>query len=177
MPAAHTYVALLRGINVGGNNIIAMAALVETFARAGYRGAHTYIQSGNVIFETSSRDPRALETKLEAALSEAHEYAAKVIVRSRDEMAAIVAGMPKPWRKPIATKRYNVLFLGAAIDRPAIVDELVRRGAAQVAYQPGVVYWSATAGDAAQAALSKVSSNREITVRNLNTTTKLLELM
>jgi uncharacterized protein (DUF1697 family) len=172
-----TFVALLRGINVGGHNVIAMTALVETFAAAGYADARTYIQSGNVIFEARTRDARALETKLARALAKAHTYEARVVVRSRDEMAAIVAGMPKAWRNPVATKRYNVLFLGAAIDAPAIVDELARRGLDQLAYQPGVVYSTATAGDAALAALGKVSSYREITVRNLNTTTKILERM
>jgi uncharacterized protein (DUF1697 family) len=173
----HTYVALLRGINVGGNNVIAMAALVATFERAKFAAVRTYIQSGNVIFETPERDARALESRIARALTKAHAYDARVVVRHRDEMAAIVADMPRAWKKPVATLRYNVLFLGAELDQPKFVDELARRGLDGLAYRPGVVYWHASADDLGRAALGKVSKERALTVRNLNTTTKIFERM
>lgn len=181
MSPTRTYVALLRGINVGGNNVIPMAALVDTFARAGFAGARTYIASGNVIFESTSRDPRALERTLEAALSRAHAYAATVVVRDRDHMAAIVDELPRAWRKPSADRRYNVLFLRHTIDAPAVLDGLApKRGLEQVAYRPGVLYWSARAADVPNTAMGKLSASsiyREVTVRNLNTTLAIHERM
>src|SRR5690348_10880623 len=62
------YVALLRGINVGGNNIIPMATLRLVFERLGFDGVRTYINSGNVIFQTSSRSLKMLTADIERAI-------------------------------------------------------------------------------------------------------------
>jgi uncharacterized protein (DUF1697 family) len=59
-----TYVALLRGINVGGNNLIRMVALKASFERAGFRNVATYIQSGNVVFESEDNDGGTLERRI-----------------------------------------------------------------------------------------------------------------
>ena len=63
------YVALLRGINVGGKNLIRMEDLRTCFEEHGFAGARTYIASGNVLFETTATDPRRLTKRIEAALS------------------------------------------------------------------------------------------------------------
>ena len=175
-----TYVALLRGINVGGNHIIPMAALAATFERAGFTNVRTYIQSGNVIFDAKARDARALEARIERACSAAHAYAAKVIVRDQDEMAAIVADMPRAWSKPDAATRYNVLYLRHTIDAPEILDRLSpERRLEHVAYRPGVLYWSARPKDVPRTQMAKLSSHEiygELTVRNLNTTRAIASL-
>src|SRR5690349_11738209 len=76
------YVALLRGINVGGNNIIPMKALAKTFEKLGLASVRTYIASGNVLFETTEKDARKLEERIAAAVKKSHACAAKVVVRS-----------------------------------------------------------------------------------------------
>src|SRR5436190_8784382 len=105
------YVALLRGINVGGNNIIPMKALSKTFEKLGLESVRTYIASGNVLFESDERDARALEVRIEKAVEKAHRCAAKVVVRSAAEMKKVVAGIPRNWDAGDRDVRYNVLFL------------------------------------------------------------------
>ena len=90
-----TYVALLRGINVGGSNVIPMSALVKTFERMGLDSVKTYIASGNVLFRTRVSEPRALEARIENALSKAHAYDARVVLRSHAEMARHVQDLPR----------------------------------------------------------------------------------
>jgi uncharacterized protein (DUF1697 family) len=179
--APMTYVALLRGINVGGKNVIPMSALSKTFERMGHVSVKTYIQSGNVLFQTPERDPRALEPRIERALTKAHRYEAKVVVRSREDMAAVIEGLPRAWKRPDPSMKYNVLFLRHEIDSEAILEGIVpKRGIEQVSYGPGVLYWSAPVSDLGRTTMAKLSSRpiyRQLTVRNLNTTKKIFELM
>lgn len=62
---ANEYIALLRGINVGGNNIIKMAELRECITGLGFKNVRTYIQSGNILFETTEQDSQVLETHIQ----------------------------------------------------------------------------------------------------------------
>ena len=180
-PTPATYVALLRGINVGGNNVIPMSALVKTFERAGLESVKTYIASGNVLFRTGATEPRALEARIEGALSKAHGYDARVVLRSHVEMARHVADLPRPWKRPDPKMRYNVLFLRHEIDSESILEGLAPKAdIEQIWYRPGVLYWSAHTSDLARTSMVKLSSKaiyKHVTVRNLNTTRKILELM
>jgi uncharacterized protein (DUF1697 family) len=180
-PALGTYVALLRGINVGGNNLIPMAALTKTFEKLGVSSVQTYIQSGNVLFQTGEADPRELEVRIERALTKAYEYEARVVVRSREEMAGVIAGLPRAWTPATSVMRYNVLFLRHEIDSNAILEGLsTKSDVEQIAYRPGVLYWSARTSDLGRTMMIKLSSKpiyKQITVRNLNTTKKIFELM
>ncbi len=85
-----TFVALLRGINVGGNNIIPMADLRDTFTATGATDVATYIQSGNVLFDGGRDDHDTWVERLEAALAERFGYHARVTLRSHRELRAIV---------------------------------------------------------------------------------------
>jgi uncharacterized protein (DUF1697 family) len=114
-------IALLRGINLGPRNRIAMPALREALAEAGYGDVRTYVQSGNVVLD-SDEAPDALERELEALISRAFELEIPVIVRTGEELGEVVA------RNPLAEvandpKRYQVSFLGAPLD-PARIEEL-----------------------------------------------------
>lgn len=176
-----TYVALLRGINVGGNNVIPMSALVKTFERMGLDSVRTYIASGNVLFRTGTSEPRALETRIERALSRAHGYDARVVLRSHAEMTRHVDDLPRAWKRPDPKMRYNVLFLRHEIDSESILEGLAPKPEIeQVSYRPGVLYWSAHTSDLTRTSMAKLSSKavyKHVTVRNLNTTRKIFELM
>ena len=87
-----TWLALLRGINVGGRNVIRMAELRNCFEAEGFRDVVTYIQSGNVIFRSASSGPGALTARIEGMLAAAFDYRAKVTVRSREQMRAVIEG-------------------------------------------------------------------------------------
>jgi uncharacterized protein (DUF1697 family) len=180
-PAPTTYVALLRGINVGGNNVIPMNALAKTFERMGFDSVKTYIASGNVLFRTGGGEPRAIEASIERALSKAHAYDARVVLRSHAEMAQYVKDLPRTWKRLDPEMRYNMLFLRHEVDSRSILEGLAPKpGIEQVWYRPGIVYWSAHTSDLARTSMVKLSSKgiyKHVTVRNLNTTRKILELM
>src|SRR5687767_10937239 len=97
MPTNHrwTHVALVRGINVGGKNIIRMAALQGALGKAGLDDVLTYIQSGNVLF--ASREPSAatLEARIEAAIARTFPCAPAVVVLNRKQMNDVVAAAPR----------------------------------------------------------------------------------
>ena len=68
------YIALLRGINVGGNNIIKMTDLKVVFEEIGFTAVSTYIQSGNVLFSTQEQNKQTIEAKIEEHLSKRFDY-------------------------------------------------------------------------------------------------------
>ena len=97
------YVALLRGINVGGSNLIRMAALKACFEAEGFREVATYIQSGNVLFTASRANQQTLTDQIEKALSRTFAYQSRVVVRSFEQMKATVEKAPKGFgRQPTA---------------------------------------------------------------------------
>jgi uncharacterized protein (DUF1697 family) len=174
------FVALLRGVNVGGNNIISMRALKESFEKSGFTQVATYINSGNVIFATKELDARKLEKKVEQILSKDFQLDSKVVVRSVSEMAKLVESLPESWTGD-SRYRYNVMFLRHTIDSEKILEELAAKsGAEQFEYRRGALLWSAEVSELARTSMQKLSSRKvfqDMTVRNLNTTKKLYELM
>ena len=171
--------ALLRGVNVGGNNIISMRELKERFEGIGFTQVATYINSGNVIFTSKETDARKLEMKIERMLSKDFQLGSKVVVRSLMEMAQLVESVPSSWNDD--SWRYNVIFLRHTIDSEKILDELIAKGDhEQISYRPGTVLWSVKATEINRTNMQKLSSRKifqDMTVRNLNTTKKLHELM
>jgi uncharacterized protein (DUF1697 family) len=91
-----THVALLRGINVGGRNRVAMVALREVVEGLGHTGVATYIQSGNVVFTSAEADPAALAAALEGAIADQLDVRPKVVVLSCEQLAQVVAEYPFP---------------------------------------------------------------------------------
>src|SRR5689334_538995 len=84
------FVALLRAVNVGGNNMISMSALKKSFETLGFTHVSTYINSGNIIFNAKETDARKLEQKIERMLAKEYELSSKVVVRSVSEMEKLV---------------------------------------------------------------------------------------
>lgn len=174
------FVALLRGVNVGGNNMIKMSELKVSFENLGFTAVSTYINSGNIIFKSKEPDPRKLERKIEQMLAKDYDLDSKVVVRNFTEMETLVNNLPPHWNGD-STWRYNVMFLRHTIDSEDIIAELqFKTGVEHVSYVPGTLLWSAQVTSLNQTSMQKLSSRkifREMTVRNLNTTKKLCELM
>ena len=174
------FVALLRGINVGGKNLISMSLLKASLERMGFDDVSTYINSGNIIFRSKEGSARKLERDIEKMLSEEYRLGCKVVVRSVSEMAELVKNLPDHGKDDKRWK-YNVIFLRHSIDTPDILDGLhPRSDIEQVVYLPGVLLWSALTSDLTRSTMLKLSSQKiyqEMTVRNLNTTRKLYERM
>ncbi len=176
-----TYLALLRGINVGGKHVIRMADLRNCFEAEGFRDVVTYIQSGNVIFRSPSSGLRTLTNRIEGMLAAAFDYEAKVAVRSRKQMRAVVVGAPAGFGARPETYRYDTIFLKAPLTATAAMGSvLTKPGVDEVRAGSGVLYFSRRIDKASRSYLSRLASMpvyRSMTVRNWNTTTRLLELM
>ena len=180
MKAETVYVALLRGINVGGNNMISMAALKASVERLGFADVSTYINSGNILFRSTIGDARKLETTIERMLVDDYELGCKAVVRSAAEMASLVKKLAKEWTGD-KDWRYNVIFLRHTVDSKDIITSLKWKPEFEtVTYVPGTLLWSARVKDINKTVMFKSSSQKvfqDMTVRNLNTTRKLHELM
>jgi uncharacterized protein (DUF1697 family) len=175
------YVALLRGINVGGKNLIKMPALAASFEALGYSHVRTYIQSGNVLFEAGDADPAKLASRLEKALASTFDYEASLVLRSHAEMRAIIDGAPDGFGSDPAAYRYDVLFLKEPLTVAEVLESFTpREGVDQVYGGPGVVYASRLISQATRSHLPRLIGTpiyRSMTIRNWNTTSKLLRLL
>ncbi len=112
-----TSVALLRGINVGGNRKLPMKDLSGWMERAGFEGVRTYIQSGNVVFSHGARPEEELRTELEALIASRAGFDVPVMVRPASELAAVVDANPFPGVEPT---RLHVGFLTEPPDPAAV---------------------------------------------------------
>ena len=176
-----TWVALLRGINVGGRNVIRMADLRSCFEAEGFRDVVTYIQSGNVIFQSPGSASGPLTLRIEAMLAAAFNYRAKVMLRSRGQMEAVVAGAPVGFGSQPDQYRYDTIFLRASLAPGAAIREVRTRPGVDEAWAgEGVLYFSRLISKASRSYLSRLVSMpvyQDMTIRNWNTTTRLLKLM
>ena len=113
-----THVALLRGINVGGKNIVPMKALAQIFADAGCTDVRTYIQSGNVVFEPPKKSAKLADATA-AAIEKQFGFAVPVVIRSSDELRAVIRDNPY-LKKAANDKALHVYFLATAPTATAI---------------------------------------------------------
>jgi uncharacterized protein (DUF1697 family) len=176
-----THVALLRGINVGGKNLIKMPALKASFEADGFEQVSTYIQSGNVLFSSSGIRSAELTRRIEKLLAEAFDYVPTVVVRSRTQMRGIVDTAPKAFGAEPAKYRYNVFFLKEPLTAKAAMRSIdTKPGVDEAHAGTGVVYFTYLTSKASQSRISKIVGSPiypSITIRNWNTTTKLMGLM
>jgi uncharacterized protein (DUF1697 family) len=176
-----TYVALLRGINVGGKNKIKMADLKACMEALGFQDVRTYIQSGNVIFRTGERSRARLIKQIEAALAETFGYDLPVVVRSAAEMQEIVAKAPRDFGSDPASYRYDAIFLKEPLTPTEAMSVVNTKEGVDRAYAGnGVLYFSRLISKATQSRLSRIVSTpiyQNITIRNWNTTTRLTNMM
>jgi uncharacterized protein (DUF1697 family) len=176
-----TYVALLRGINVGGKNRILMADLRSCFESAGYADVRTYIQSGNVVFRTTAKGKAELAAGIEHNLAEAFGHGTTVELRDQGDMRAVVEQAPPGFGAEPDVYRYDVLFLMPPLTPEESLDALTLKEGVDGAWAgPGVVYASRLTERASQSGLSRVASHpayQRMTIRNWNTTIRLLAMM
>lgn len=174
------YLVLLRGINVGGKNIIKMADLKASFEAMGFSNVVTYIQSGNVVLQSEDKDKAVLTTKIEKGLSKRFNFEARVVVVSQKELAAIIRSAPEGFGKDEKKFRYDVIFLKEPLaPKEAMQSVRVREGVDAAHAGKQALYFSRLISRASQSYLTKIIGMpvyQNMTIRNWNTTTKLLEL-
>jgi uncharacterized protein (DUF1697 family) len=174
------YVALLRGVNVGGNNKVEMAALRSVFEAAGMESVKTYINSGNVIFTSPEDDQAQLTVTLEEAIAERFGFPVDILLLDAGRATAIAAAIPATWTND-DFQRCDVLYLWQDVDEPAVVDRLgLDPSVEDVLYTPGAAIRRVDRVNAGKSRLTKVVGThlyRRITIRNCNTARKLQELL
>lgn len=116
-----TYVALLRGINVGGRSPVAMDALARLFVDRGHAAVRTYIQSGNVVFVSRRADQAALAGEMESALAEELGVRSPVVLRTAGDLKRIAAGHPFAAEEP-EPATLHVTFLGATVEGARLAE-------------------------------------------------------
>jgi len=136
------YVALLRGINVGGNNKVDMKLLKKTFESVGMTSVKTYINSGNVIFADSERSGAEISALLEEAILRDFKLKIYVLVRSQKEFKKVITALPADWENNQEMKS-DVLFLWDDV-KPADVKKSLPRekDIDTVKYVTGAVLWN-----------------------------------
>jgi uncharacterized protein (DUF1697 family) len=173
------YVALLRGINVGGNKKVPMARLRELLQGLGYTDVATLLQSGNVVFTSKEKNPAQLVKRIEAAIAGEFGFEVAVVIRTRDELAAVLQANPLPGAEE-APSQFLVTFLSDVPD-PKRLQELD-----PAAYLPdefrvvGREIYARFPKGIRDSKLATVLGGPRLgvtpTARNWNTITKLLEL-
>ena len=176
----NTYVAVLRGINVSGQRIIAMKDLKALFQKAGYDNVMTYIQSGNVVFGSTETSKKKLEKNISELIENHYNFSVPVLVLSREDITEIIEKNPYLDDKKDISKLHVTLLsstpdeklLATTRDEKYQSDEFTIMGTSVYLYCPdgyGMTKFSTT--------FFEKKLGVEATTRNWKTILKLLELM
>jgi uncharacterized protein (DUF1697 family) len=172
------YLALLRGINVGGKAVLPMKELAAIFAEAGAPSCRTYIQSGNVIFE--AQDAPSVVAKVTAAIAARYGYPGRVVLRSVAELEAVYKANPFV-KEDVAPEWMHVYFLADKPEAGSVKtldperspgDRFVVKGREIYLHLPNGMARTKLTNEYFDSKLKTVS-----TARNWNTVGKLLEMM
>lgn len=176
------YVILLRGINVGGKNKVSMAELKSQLEKLGYTNVTTYINSGNVI-ATSAKKPIDIKNEVEQVILAnfaVDSKLIKVLVLSHDQLKAVIDNKPKGFGEQPEVYHSDAIFLidYDTTDAMKVFDP--REGVDKVWQGNGVIYSQRLSAERTKSRLGKIIGTKpyeSMTIRNWNTTTKLLALL
>lgn len=178
----NTYLLLLRGINVGGKNKISMTTLKQILEDRGFRSVTTFIQSGNIILQ-SNLSAGVLSQKIENLLSENFTLDSsiiKVLALTRDQLRAIIKNKPEGFGEHPETYHSDVIFLMGIDTSQALSVFSPKEGVDKVWPGEGVIYSQRLSALRTKSRLNKIVGTtpyKSMTIRNWNTTVKLLQLL
>ena len=165
---------------MGGNNKVSMTELKMVFERAGMQVVSTYINSGNVIFESSINSKSKIANILEKAIESSFGLSIKIVVVDRDTLLSITKSLPNTWVND-ANMKCDVMFLWDSIDNANILKQItIKPDIDNVLYVPGALLWSVDRKDLTKSGMLKLvgtSTYKQMTIRNCNTVRKLANLV
>lgn len=165
------YVALLRGINVGGKRKVEMERLRNLFKSLGYTNIETYLNSGNVIFE-SNDNQQYLQNKISQDISNTFGIIVPTLIKNEKEILQIASAVTNTWENN-SDQKTDVAYLFDEIDYPEIIEKLpVKKEFIDVTYVKGAIIWHLEKKNYTKSHLNKVISTdiyQYMTVRNANT--------
>lgn len=175
------YLALLRGINVGGKNRIRMPELRASLERAGFSDVSTYIQSGNVLLQSRLKRLVNLSVRLEETLAKDFSCSSVVVVMAQDQLENILKKAPPGFGSDPERYRYDVVFIKPPLRARELLPAISLKDGVDKAFESnGVLYFSRLIERASQSHLPKlvnIPAYQSMTVRNWNTTRELYRLM
>ena len=170
------YAALLRGINVGGNNKVPMKQLIQLFEEAGFTNVSTYINSGNIFFESQKANKVAVLEVVSATLRREFEFDIPVLVKSHEELVSIAAAIPTEWTNDDQQKT-DIAYLFPEADNPQVLTQLpFDQQYINVLYVQGALIWNLHRDNYTKSKLNKIVGSKIyklMTVRNVNTARRL----
>lgn len=178
----NTYVVLLRGVNVGGKNIIAMAALRTALENLGFENVASYIASGNLIVDSpksAAATQKAVERLLVDEFGVGSDSARALVLTQRD-LEAVVNKRPKGFGDEPGKYHSDAVFLIGLEPAAAMKVFSPREGVDAVWPGPGVVYSQRLSAQRTKSHLNRIVGTpeyRSMTIRSWNTTIKLLEIL
>lgn len=171
------YLALLRGINVGGNRRVPMAELKSLFEELGFSDVSTYINSGNVIF--SSQKSKINVSQIEQKIEQHFKFKVDVLVLNQEDVAKIAAKIPDAWDHK--NDRSNICYLFDELNSPNILEQIkFNKEFENLIYINHALLHSIPLKYYSRSSLAKLIGTpiyKKMTVRNVNTARKLAELM
>jgi uncharacterized protein (DUF1697 family) len=176
------YVILLRGINVGGKNIVPMVSLKNCLEELGFANVSTYIASGNVILE-SDKPATQVEAQIEAALMKSFKLDSaliKVLALTRHQLQAVIDNKPEGFGDQPEKYHSDTIFLMGIDSAQAIPVFNPREGVDKVWPGNGVIYSQRLSAERTKSRLSKIMASplyKSMTIRSWNTTIKLLNIL
>jgi uncharacterized protein (DUF1697 family) len=173
-----TLIALLRGINVGGNNKLPMKELSALLTEMGLRDVQTYIQSGNVVFRCDLKDKATLAAKITAAIKAQHGFAPHILLLEAAELKKAMAGNPYPEAES-EPKSLHLFFLDEVPQQPDLKAlEAIKASSERFKLAGKVFYLHAPdgVGNSKLAARAEKLLGVAASARNWNTVCKLAEM-
>lgn len=165
------YIALLRGINAGKERRVDMKKLKAIFESLGCINVSTYINSGNVIFESKDGQENIMK-KVEAGLKKEFDFDIPFLVKTEKEMKKITDAIPTEWQND-SSQRTDVAYLFPQIDSKKTIDDLpVKKEFMDIRYVKGAIYWNIDRNNYNKSHLNKIISHKLyqfMSVRNVNT--------
>lgn len=174
------YLGLLRGVNVGGKGTVPMAELRSLMLEAGLREVKTYINSGNVIFESDAPDRASAAVELARIIRTGFGFDVEVLVLDTDGLRGIVGALDPGWKND-QSMRCDVMFLWPDVDSPAALEQItIDPSIEDVLYTPCAIIWRVDRANVRKSRVPKIIGSplyKRLTGRNCNTARKLLELL
>lgn len=174
------YIALLRGINVGGRNKISMPELKAAFQACGFYDVITYINSGNIIFSSES-EHNTVKHRCEKIIADRFAFSIPVAVIDSSEFINALEHAPSWWNTDKDSK-HNAIFVISPVTAKEVFEEIgdIKPEYERVDYYGSVIFWSAPVKTFSRTRWSKIvgtSVYDSVTIRNANTANKLAELV
>jgi uncharacterized protein (DUF1697 family) len=175
------YVALLRGINVGGNAKVNMSELRSALTTAGFENVVSYINSGNLLFSSTTSDTERLSSDIEQIILDRFKLRIYAVVVPGDIWKKIIENAPKWWGHD-ATRKHNLIIMLKPFDMNEVMNAIGMLKPNIESAEPGdgVIYQSLSLQDFGKTTSGKLASNpiyKQMTIRNYNTAIKILALL